>query len=397
MKKARPSVALGYKARRFHVVLLAAAAATSCGGDDTEVVPLPDSGRITDGASDSDRSAGGGAGVGGNAGSGGSGNAGRGGAAGGLAGNGGAGTGGAGAGAAGAAGAGAAGTSGAAGGRSDGGGMDSGAPDGRVDSGVADSDLSDSPEGDGGADAQPDADAGAPLTIDQYQKAVAVAWCDRLAECCQLDATHFDRTKCLNILSTGFGPDQVFVYLRAYVGDSAAFPATLSFSADQAAQCVSLQRTRGCASEDGVEKRNLYTTCMNAVQGSALTGAPCKTSQECRASNYCRPGDGGVGNCAPIGQLNQTCNDPNQNGDQCNYLGIHSATSLHCSPLGGTGGTCVAGLPDGQPCNSDQECTSGVCSLLNGACVASQPNYPGARTCKTFTIVDDAGRDAGAE
>src|SRR5207302_2002495 len=113
-----------------------------------------------------------------------------------------------------------------------------------------------------------DGEAGTPLTLATYLPAIADAWCDRMAECCSLDAAHFDKTKCVNAAVIA-GPERVGLYIRQYSG---AFPATLQIDPIQAAQCVSLQRRRGCTSEDGAEKQNLYAVCMTAVQGSVAQG-----------------------------------------------------------------------------------------------------------------------------
>jgi hypothetical protein len=365
---------------------------TACGGDDTEVVPLADSGqdRSAGGApgadSGTDRGGSGGtAGAGGNGGA--AGRGGSSGAAGGGGNSGAAGRGGS---------AGVAGSSVDGGGTGGGGTAGAGANDAGADSSIDAGGSGGSGQIDSGSDAPPDADAAQPLTIDQYQYAVAIAYCDRLIECCQVTPDRFDRDKCIRNNSTGFGPDRVFAYLKTYVGagDAGRLPPTLFFEPSQAMQCVSLQRNRGCASEDGAEKRNLYETCINAVQGTLLPNAPCTTSQECRSDLYCQPGDAGSATCTSLVTLGQSCADPNLNSDRCVYLGVHSAASLHCSTFGGSGGTCVVGLDNGTACTVDQECASGVCSLLNSRCVLSQPNYPGPITCNNL-IKPDAGADGG--
>lgn len=245
-------------------------------------------------------------------------------------------------------------------------------------------------------DAQAEAEAAAPLTISTFQRTMAVAFCDRISECCQLGTDQFDKDRCVTTISAGFGPDRVFTYVRVYTGvDGGGLPSSVFFDPTQAAACVSLQRNRGCASEDGTEKENLYASCLNVLQGTSLAGATCRTSQECRSGLYCKPGEGGPNTCAALNTSGQPCDDPNRISDQCTYLGIHSATSLHCTSFGATGGTCVAGLAVGVACRSDQECASGVCSLLNATCVTAQPNYPGPISCNGFLKASDAGADGG--
>jgi hypothetical protein len=188
----------------------------------------------------------------------------------------------------------------------------------------------------------------------------------------------------------------VSVYFNRYrAGDAGVFPSNLGFDRAQAAQCINLQRTRGCTSEDGAEKGGLYATCMTAVQGILAQGVACRTSLECRAGLYCSaPSDAGGGSCTPLATSGQACDDPNFDSDRCTYLGIQSATLLHCTPLGSASGTCVAGLPIAAACSIDQECASGVCSSLNRTCVNSQP-YPSPGTCTTYTKAIDAGSQGG--
>jgi hypothetical protein len=357
----------------------ALALATACGGDDTNVVPGAGGqggkgGTSTTGGGGKGTATGG-SGVGGTTTTGGSstGGAGAGGATtgggggtttgaggtttttGGSAGTGGTGTGGTGTGG-----------TGTGGGGKDGGGGTGGSPP------------------DGGRDGE----AGVPLTLATYLPAIVDAFCDRVGECCNLDSTRYDKAKCVNALSFS-GPERVGQYIRQYSG---TFPATLQLDPVQAAQCVSLQRNRGCTTEDGAEKRNLYAVCMTAVQGSVAQDGQCQTSQECRSNLYCAlPADAGMGKCTPLAGLNAACDDASSNSDRCTYLGIHNATSLHCSAYAtATGGTCVAGLPLASACHHDAECASEVCSSISRTCVNSQP-YPGPAACMSFTKVDDAG------
>jgi hypothetical protein len=234
------------------------------------------------------------------------------------------------------------------------------------------------------------------MTFDEFFGAVGEAWCHRLIECCGVTPDRFDYDKCYQGIVTGYGPDFIFLYLRNYTGtgdpDASRLPPTLFFDPNTATQCASLQRTRSCGPADGVERRNIYATCMNAAQGTRFEGQSCLTSQECVNGLYCEPGDAGSAACKPISGSGQPCDDPNGNSDRCAYLGIHSATSLHCSNFFATG-TCEPGLANGTACNNDQECASGVCSLLNFTCVPSQPIYPGPFACDQYIIPDDAGGD----
>jgi hypothetical protein len=235
--------------------------------------------------------------------------------------------------------------------------------------------------GDGG----PDADAGPPLTIDQYQHALGVAWCERAAECCNLSATTFDRDKCINLRDSDTGPERVSLYLLKYKL-AGGFPATLTFVRTQANQCIDLQRNRGCE-EDGAEKRNIYSVCMGAVQGSVNAGGACTQSIECKSDLYCAlVGDAGSGTCTPLVQQGGICADPNANSDQCTWLGIHASTTLHCSTGTDVAATCDPGFSNGHGCRFDQECASGVCSTTSRACVDSQVYIP-TTVCAFLTKV----------
>jgi hypothetical protein len=222
------------------------------------------------------------------------------------------------------------------------------------------------------------------LTIDQFQHAISLAWCDRVAECCQLDASSFDRDKCLTTNDTSGGPERVSTYLYQYKVADAGFASSLEFAPVTASQCISLERNRSCASVDGTEKRNIYTTCMTALQGSVPQGLACTTSAECKGSLYCSAAtDGGARVCTPLVANGEACDDPFGNSDRCSYLGIHSSTSLHCA-VSDAGRVCTAPLPNGSPCNSDRVCVSGVCSTASRTCVDTQP-YPGQATCTFYT------------
>jgi hypothetical protein len=236
------------------------------------------------------------------------------------------------------------------------------------------------------------ADAGPPLTIEEYQHAIGVAWCERAAECCQLDASHFDRDKCIALRDGDTGPERVSVYLLKYKLAGAGFPPTLTFARTQAAQCIALQRNRGCE-EDGAEKRNIYNACMGAVQGAAKLNEPCTQSIECISGHYCAsPGDGGPGVCTALVAQDAICQDPNVNSDQCTWLGIHASTTLHCETGGDGPSTCEPGKQIGETCRFDQQCASGVCSTTSQACAVSQVYVP-ANVCTflTKTPLPDAG------
>jgi hypothetical protein len=375
---------------RTAFVVATVAFAGACGGDDTEVVVLKDSGQDRtsgDGSGGKDGSqadSGTGGALAGRGGSGGAGTAGS------------AGTGGrSGGGAAGAGGSSQDASGGSAGTGRDGG---SGAGSGGADAGADNADggsLEDTGDAGGSDVGNPDADAGPLLTISEYQHAISVAWCDRMAECCQLSSTQFDRDKCIAAVDNGAGPERVTYYLYRYKVGDGGFPTSLAFDPIQAAQCVELQRNRGCTSEDGAEKRNIYATCMTAPQGSVAQNGVCKTSLDCRSGLYCPPvGETGTSTCTPLAAVGQSCDDPNFNGDRCTYLGIHSSGSAHCSPLGSGAGVCAVGLPIASGCSVDQECASGVCSSVSRSCVNSQP-YPSPATCTTYTKVSNDGGDAG--
>ena len=264
------------------------------------------------------------------------------------------------------------------------------------DAGVADSlgtlDGSDAGEvgandaSDAAADAPREAEAGPPLTLGEFQHAFDAAWCDRVSECCSYAPGQFDQNKCITLLDSSSGPDQIGVYLHDY---ARAFPQGLVFNAAQAEQCVSLIRNRSCAAQTGTAKREIYATCITVVQGGFTAGVTgCKTSIECTSGLYCAtPTDGGPGTCQPIVASGGACDDPNLNSDRCTYLGVGSATSRHCSTYGEAGGTCVAPLGLAEQCNNDEECGSGVCSTITGACVPSQP-FPGPFICGYFTKPD---------
>jgi hypothetical protein len=237
----------------------------------------------------------------------------------------------------------------------------------------------------GGPDAGPDGDGGPPLTIDQFHHAIAVAWCDRIGECCNLNVNTFDRDKCISGVDGSFGPERVALYLSRFEQVDAGFPSSIAFDPSIAAQCINVQRNRGCASEDGVEKRNIYTTCITALQGSGAQGAACTQSIECRSGLYCNSNaTGGAGTCVPIVGAGGACDDPNVNSDRCAYLGISNATSLYCANTGDGGKNCVSAQMNGSSCTSDRQCASGVCSSISLLCVNSQP-YPAPSTCTFYT------------
>jgi hypothetical protein len=245
--------------------------------------------------------------------------------------------------------------------------------------------------GDGGVS---DADAAPSVTLDGFQHAISVAWCDRVAECCGLDDAQFDRDKCISSQDNGSGPERISIYTVLYKLADAGFPATLSFDPVQAARCISLQRGRSCTSEDETEKRNLYGTCLTAVQGNVLQGGACTTSLECRGGFYCPTvAAGGTATCTPLSAEGAPCDDPNQNGDRCTYLGLYGDGSLYCAAATETSPrACSMGRMQGIACNLDQQCAAPlICSSVSRSCATSQP-YPGTTTCVFYTK-PDAGTD----
>jgi hypothetical protein len=359
----------------------------ACGGDDEPVTAgtAGMAGKGGSGGKGGTAGTGGSGGTGGaggttdaSAGSAGTGGGGRGG--GGSGGGGTAGTGGGGTGGGGTGGGGTGGASGSAGSRPDGGGTGGGTTEA-------------GPDGDGSVqpDASDAADAGPPITIDQYLRLIDIAWCRRIGECCNLGG-RLDIDKCVNIADSNFGADNLGAYLGRYGGNFTGVHAV--FNMALARDCIDQQRNRTCMDEGSDVRRARYATCMTAVQGTLTMGMTgCKTSMECTAGLFCSlPGDGGLGTCTAVAGSGGMCRDPYSNSDECTYLGLTSATSRHCDVNSMTPtNTCLAGLPNGMTCFTDQECASSVCSTLSGNCVASEAQFPSQFLCNLFTVPSDSG------
>jgi hypothetical protein len=245
--------------------------------------------------------------------------------------------------------------------------------------GSADADAT-TPGADADANAA-EADAASTLTIDKFQHAQSLAWCQRLSECCAL-GDKFDMNHCVTFWDVNYGPDNIAGYLQQY--GTAWAGIHVVFDPVQANECLNLLRTKDCATQTGADKRNVYATCVTAAQGSlGLNVSGCRTSLECAGGLYCFDST-----CRALKTQDAVCSDPDYSGDQCNYLGVTTASSLHCAPAGATGdtGKCSAGLGLASSCTVDQECASGVCSTISGTCVTSQPL--GAPFCSQFTKPD---------
>lgn len=252
-------------------------------------------------------------------------------------------------------------------------------------------DVQPHPDGmaDGAADVQPDAmpDSTPDVGVDApplaaFPRAIAVAFCARLAECC-LNPTTFDQPKCLAALDnpTNEGFVNTATYEPFLDGGNVNYNPTL------AAKCIMETRQVACGLVASAEAKAIQADCFGAMTGKLAVGATgCRGSIECVTASHCSLPDGGDagGTCTALSGIGGACTNTSTS-DECTYLG-NGAPPNYCN-----GSTCAAAKDLDASCGSNAECKSGICFVR---CVDHQvfsdPGVPNG-ICDYFSIHDAGG------
>jgi hypothetical protein len=155
--------------------------------------------------------------------------------------------------------------------------------------------------------------------------------------------------------------------------------------------------------------------CTNLPQGTALTGAPCASDDECQ-SGRCMIADLTENQCGK-------CVFPSKIGDPCKLAGMYASDDceegLICADFSPDGpGTCKPLSRLGQPCSTQSVCITGTecidgrcvryaaldesCSLRENPAVQGKPHCQSyldctQGTCKSFTFVNPGGHCDGTK
>jgi len=253
--------------------------------------------------------------------------------------------------------------------------------DGGTDS-PGDSPVGDSPTDGGG---RMDADATTPPpTADTFVGLVAQALCERVRECCLIDAGGFDLQTCLNDYGTNpLGLGIVLPYIDG---------GTVTFDPAQATNCLNQIGAFPCGIVNPMNSIGLQQGCIGAFHGSIATGSNCQGNVQCVSGNYCTtPTDGGSGSCAALQPEGGTCS--RFDSTECSYLGLGD-TKRYCDL---PSHSCLPQEPIDAGCTNYQQCVSQLCKpsgggrVCSGQYVFTDPGVTGG-TCDSVTL-KDAGHD----
>ncbi len=233
------------------------------------------------------------------------------------------------------------------------------------------------PAGDSsGSDIRPDPHY--PPTIDTWCDAWSERWCALRARCSFPADPDADEAACR-------AREAADCY-----GEHLASRTSVRFDSQAAAACVSSLATADCATVIEALSTSFFPIppCAAALQGTAVTGAPCHLGIECAWGNFCDFGAGCPGTCTAFATVGDTCDlmhwcDPERalcTGGFCAELPVEvgaecpdgaCAAPLVCNPASGR---CEgAGLP-GQACSGDgNSCLAGLTCL--------RPDEGAAGTC----------------
>lgn len=167
-----------------------------------------------------------------------------------------------------------------------------------------------------------------------------------------------------------------------------------TYRAQQAEKCVDATKTLYATKVVDLDKeKDVDDTCEHVFTGSKKKNDPCTQPYECEGTLKC---DKGACADAVQKQLNEPCNNP---GDTC-------VKGTYCGPRGGSNfciarnnvgdicnnetpcletlrcvNNCQAKLDSGQPCDTNDDCTSGFCGN-DKKCAAKL--VPGTGKCSDF-------------
>jgi hypothetical protein len=224
------------------------------------------------------------------------------------------------------------------------------------------------------ADGGPGCTANTPTSGSGLLSAAANVICQRWQSCCGLSDAGFNQSLCLLVYGSGGGWQSIGSVTQYLDGGRVAY--------DQAAACNCLQETEAlnCGLIAQSTLGALQETCLSAVRGTGIVGAPCVSSYECKSGEYCNAGDAGDagGTCAALVVDGGACTT----SDMCSYIASGSNPE-YCS-----GTNCAPTLEAGANCSSNQQCASNSC--IPPTC-QSGFNLGSASLCGAFTNPDSGG------
>ena len=280
-------------------------------------------------------------------------------------------------------------------------------PDNTTDGGpdgMADTTLDSPPDvvvvdaSDAGKDSGPDANPIAAFIAQEGQ-----ALCKRFQTCCgKLDAGAFDLNKCVALSGSGFEGSNSGINAEVMQRGNATLNST------EATSCLAGLATLSCLTVGSTENVTVIGNCYGAVTGTLTAGAGCIESVECAPGNYCKfagvdagKSDAGttLGQCASLIGQGQPCGfvpygDPNFLSTECEYKGWQPGTKFcdYDSYPDASGYSCQAQRGNGIQCYFDEECTSGICGVVNQDCLNTTCTCLTSRdfspVCTAFAIQD---------
>lgn len=237
--------------------------------------------------------------------------------------------------------------------------------------------------GDGAVDAAPDGkrdsavDSGPVLTAAGYIPAISTALCQRINQCCLVDAGAWAEQAC----EQGYNGNPLAIGQEAPYLD-----AGVAFDPAKAAACIAEIQSFPCGLISAMKSITLQQDCFAALKGTVAVGASCVANAQCLSGNFCNVVDGGAGTCAPLAAIGSPCTS----AAQCSYLGIGSPAN-YCDTASNT---CLAQHAIDAGCTNYQQCVTNICKFPAQTCsdnyVFTDPGVTGG-TCDTYTIKDAGG------
>ncbi len=207
--------------------------------------------------------------------------------------------------------------------------------------------------------------ASAATTVEDYPRAVTVAFCEHYTRCCGIPEGRRNMALCEQIVGDGAGGYNGLENFEASLSTG-----NVTLDPALAAMCLSGQHDTNCDVTTSETQTALLAACFGALTGHVTTGGACLTAAEC-ANGWC---DGGT--CAPFRALGTSCSVD----VECSRLGVGDAW---CAA-----GTCSALSADGTSCTLNPHCLSGLCAYP--ACGQSIPttdrDEPTPWTCNGYTL-----------
>jgi hypothetical protein len=205
----------------------------------------------------------------------------------------------------------------------------------------------------------------AATTVEDFPRAVTVAFCEHYTRCCGIPEERRNTALCEQIVGDGAGG-----YNGLETFEASLSTGNVTLDPALASMCLSGQFDTSCDVTTAEIQTALFAACFGALTGHVTTGGACLTAAEC-ANGWCD-----AGTCAPFRALGTSCSVD----VECSRLGVGDAW---CAA-----GTCSSLSADGTSCTLNQHCLSGLCNypVCGQSIPTTDRDAPIAYTCDGYTL-----------